>query len=72
MIIRWNLFLTTIQSKMIRNLKDFREDLKAVFKIASVQRRKVVFFIADKDIYEVNNFNFILIRYIAENNLEAK
>ena len=57
---------------MIRILKDFREDLKAVFKIDSVQRRKVVFFIADKDIYEVNNFNFILIRYIAENNLVAK
>ena len=32
---------------------DFRDDLKNVFKLAGVQRRKVVFFIADKDIYEV-------------------
>lgn len=32
---------------------DFRDDLKGLFKIAGVQRKKVVFFIADKDIYEV-------------------
>jgi hypothetical protein len=38
---------------MIKNSIDFREDLKSVFKIAAVQRRRVVFFIADKDIYEV-------------------
>lgn len=31
---------------------DFRDDLKSVFKITGVQRRKVVFFIDDKDIYE--------------------
>jgi len=32
---------------------DFRDDLKAIFKIAGAQKRKVTFFIDDKDIYEV-------------------
>ena len=39
---------------------DFRDDLKIVFKLAGVQRKKIVFFIADKDIYEVSAFeNFL-------------
>lgn len=32
---------------------DFRDDLKSVFKLTGVQKKKIVFFIADKDIYEV-------------------
>ena len=32
---------------------DFRDDLKNVFKMTGVQKRKVVLLIADKDIYEV-------------------
>ena len=39
---------------------DFRDDLKAIFKIAGAQKRKVTFFIDDKDIYEVI-YNFCLI-----------
>jgi dynein heavy chain, axonemal len=38
---------------------DFRDDLKAIFKIAGAQKRKVTFFIDDKDIYEVI-YNFCL------------
>lgn len=33
---------------------DFRDDLKAVFKQAGIHRKKLVFFIADKDIYDVS------------------
>ncbi len=35
------------------NYLDFREDLKTVFKMTGIQRKKIVFFIPDKDIYEV-------------------
>ena len=33
---------------------DFREDLKTVFKLTGIQRKKTVFFIPDKDLYEVS------------------
>ena len=39
------------------NYLDFREDLKMVFKLTGVQRKKTVFFIPDKDIYEVYYWN---------------
>jgi hypothetical protein len=32
---------------------DFRDDLKAVFKMTGVQKKKIVLFISDKDISEV-------------------
>ena len=32
---------------------DFRDDLKRIFRLVGVQKKRVVFFIADKDIYEV-------------------
>ena len=35
------------------NYSDFREDLKHVFKLTGLQKKKVVLFIADKDIYDV-------------------
>ena len=35
------------------NYNDFRDDLKNVFKLAGIQRKKIVLFISDKDIYEV-------------------
>ncbi len=36
------------------NYNDFRDDLKNVFKLAGIQKKKIVLFISDKDIYEVN------------------
>lgn len=38
------------------NFEDFRDDLKTIFKLTGIQKKKIVFFIADKDIYEVFNF----------------
>ena len=48
---------------------DFREDLKIVFKLAGVQRKKIVFFIADKDIYEVIERNYR--RYVKYKNKQS-
>ena len=39
------------------NYTDFRDDLKNVFKLAGIQKKKIVLFISDKDIYEVNMKN---------------
>lgn len=39
--------------KKAYNYADFRDDLKAVFKLTAIQKKKIVFFIADKDISDV-------------------
>ena len=36
------------------NYNDFRDDLKNVFKLTGIQRKKLVFFVADKDINDVS------------------
>lgn len=36
---------------------DFRDDLKSVFKLTGMQKKRIVFFIADKDIYDVILFS---------------
>lgn len=35
------------------NFNDFRDDIKKVFKITGIHKKKITFFISDKDIYEV-------------------
>ncbi len=39
------------------NYNDFKDDLKIVFKLTGVQQKKIVFFIADKDINDVIYFS---------------
>ena len=42
------------------NYSDFRDDLKSVFKLTGIQKKRIVFFVSDRDIYEVSlSFNFI-------------
>jgi dynein heavy chain, axonemal len=35
---------------------DFRDDLKSIYKLTGVQKKKIAFLVADKDIYDVRMF----------------
>ena len=46
------------------NYADFRDDLKNLFKTTGIKCKKSVFFIADKDIYEVIAFSKLLLFHL--------
>lgn len=49
-----NCELFRLNIKKAYSYADFRDDLKAVFKLTALQKKRVVLFIADKDISDVN------------------
>jgi dynein heavy chain len=48
-----NCELFKLNIKKAYSYPDFRDDLKAVFKLTALQKKRIVFFIADKDITDV-------------------